>query len=76
MAGRYGEINYERYTKRGFLLGLGLFSIGVVGELAIHLGGVEASALLEALLFDAEIAGLLLMFFVPVIFGVILPLTE
>lgn len=76
MTGRYGKLDYPRLVKRGFLLGLSLFLVGALGEFAIHAALVQVPAWEETLLFDAEVLGILLMFFSPVIFGVALPLTE
>lgn len=75
MAGRYGDLNYERLTKRGFALGVALFVLGGLGELAGHAYG-PLPAWEATLLFDAEVLGVLLMLFVPIVFGVALPLTE
>ena len=70
------SIDYATITKRGFLVGLGLFLLGALGQaflptLVGPLPGWE-----HMLLLDAEIVGLLVAFFVPIVFGIVLPLTE
>jgi nitrate reductase gamma subunit len=76
MPGRYGDIDYPKLTKRSVLLGLCLFSVGVLGETAVHAMGLAVPGWEEALLFDAEVLGILLMLLSPFVFGVALPLTE
>ena len=67
---------YARLVKAGFLLGLGLFLFGAVGQLvgATYFGPLpdwEAT-----LLFDLEAVGLVVGFFSPIVFGIALPLLE
>lgn len=76
MAGRYGNVNYPRLTKRAFLFGLSLFLVGVLGEFVIHTGGFAVPAWENALLLDAEMAGVVIMLLSPFVFGIALPLTE
>lgn len=76
MAGRYGSIDYSTYAKGGFLLGLTAFAIAVLGELVIHLGDVQVAAWTGTLLLDAGLAGIVVMLLAPMIFGVVMPLTE
>lgn len=74
--GRYGDIDYPTVTKRGFLLGVTLFVLGALGEVV---GGALFGPLPAwevALFFDMEVIGVLLFFLTPLVFGVILPLTE
>lgn len=74
--GRYGNMDYPRMTKRGFLLGLALLSIGAIGS-AIGHGFFEPLPAWEStLLFDLEVIGLVIGFFSPLIFGIFMPLTE
>ncbi|WP_158855315.1 hypothetical protein [Halorhabdus sp. CUG00001] len=70
------NLNYPSLARRGFILGAALFLIGglghVVGPAIVgSLPGWEA-----ALLLDLEIAGILIGLFAPLIFGIVLPLTE
>ena len=76
MAGRYGDLDYPTLTKRGVLLGLGLFAVGAFGEFALAHTGVAVPAWEHALLVDAEWLGVLLALLSPFVFGIVLPLTE
>jgi hypothetical protein len=76
MTGRYGDLDYSTWTKRGTLLGLGLFAAGALGELTAHAMGLQLPAWEATLLFDAEVIGVGLFLLSPLIFGVALPLTE
>jgi len=69
-------MNHARLAKRGFLLGVGLFALGALGELGGHalLGTLPAWG--NTLLVDMEAAGILLALFCPLIFGIVLPLVE
>ncbi|MFB6109146.1 MAG: hypothetical protein ABEJ82_09980 [Haloplanus sp.] len=75
MAGRYGNVDYSRLTRGGFALGVALFVLGGAGELVGQTFGV-LPAWGSNLLFDAEVVGVVTMLCVPVVFGVLLPLTE
>ena len=74
--GRYGDLDYPQLTKTSFLLGLGLFALGGLGELIGHAYFAPLPGWEQTLLFDAEMLGLLVAFFAPIIFGIVLPLTE
>ena len=74
--GRYGDLDYARLVKGGFLLGLGLLVIGAAGELVGHAYFDPLPAWEAALFFDLEVAGILIGFFSPFVFGILLPLTE
>jgi len=76
MAGRYGNLDYPTLTKRSFLFGVGLFLVGVLGEFAIAATGASVSGWGQALLVDAEAIGIIIALLSPLIFGIILPLTE
>lgn len=76
MAGRYGNLDYPTLTKRSFLLGLALFVVGAGGELVVHFLDLQLPAWEMALLFDAEVLGILVALFAPILFGIVLPLTE
>lgn len=73
--GRYGDIDYARSVKRGVALGLLLLGLG---ELDGYLRSTYLSlpAWEEALFLDVAVLGLLVVVLSPVIFGVVLPLTE
>jgi hypothetical protein len=74
--GRYGNIDYATFAKRGFLLGAGLFVFGALGELGGHALVGTLPSLVNTLLTDMEIVGILLALFSPLVFGIVLPLTE
>jgi hypothetical protein len=76
MTGRYGDLDYSTLAKRGTILGFGLFALGALGELASHALGLQLTAWEAALLFDAEVVGVALFLLSPLVFGVVLPLTE
>ncbi|MFB6091241.1 MAG: hypothetical protein ABEJ97_09305 [Halobellus sp.] len=76
MAGRYGDIDYPTLTKRSFLLGLGLFAFGALGEFVLASTGLAVPAWEHALLVDAEWLGVVLALASPFVFGILLPLTE
>ncbi|PSP55101.1 hypothetical protein BRC82_07230 [Halobacteriales archaeon QS_1_67_19] len=74
--GRYGDLDYQRLTKIGFLLSAAVFAVGAGAELfaaALHwsLPGWE-----HVLFTDMEILGIAGMLFVPLVFGIVMPLTE
>lgn len=76
MAGRYGNLDYSRLTKFGFLLGASLLAIGAGGS---ALGPALAGSLpaWERTLFvDMAFLGVLIGLLSPILFCVVLPLTE
>ncbi|SDZ96091.1 hypothetical protein SAMN04488065_1439 [Haloplanus vescus] len=74
--GRYGDLDYPVLAKRGTLLGLAVFALGALGELAVHALALQLPAWEMTLLFDAEVLGVLLFLLSPLVFGILLPLTE
>ncbi|MCO8266257.1 MULTISPECIES: DUF7860 family protein [Haloferax] len=75
--GRYGDIDYPRMTKTGLGLGLALFLFGAVGaKVALAMSGGSIPGWERTLFFDAEWIGIALVLFSPIIFGIVLPLTE
>lgn len=74
--GRYGKIDYSTYTRRGFGLGVTLLVIGILGEVALPLVAGPLPGWERTLFFDLEVIGVLLALFVPIIFGIVMPLTE
>jgi hypothetical protein len=76
MPGRHGDLDCPTLTKRSFLFGLSLFVIGTIGQFVVRSLGLELPGWEMALLFGAEIVGLLIAFFSPFVFGILLPLTE
>ncbi|WP_336337793.1 DUF7860 family protein [Haloarcula brevis] len=68
--------DYATLAKRGFMLGAGLFLLGIAGEVA---GGAVLGTLPawgDTLLVDMELLGILVGLLSPLVFGVVLPLTE
>ncbi|QKY22069.1 hypothetical protein B4589_016790 (plasmid) [Halolamina sp. CBA1230] len=73
--GRYGNIDYPSFVKRGVLVGLVLMFVGELGgylaENYISVPGWE-----ETLFLLLAGVGLLLFATSPILFGIVLPLTE
>jgi hypothetical protein len=76
MTGRYGDIDYPTLAKRGTMLGRGLFALGALGEIGAHALGLQLPAWEATLLFDAKVLGVALFVLSPLVFGIVLPLTE
>jgi len=74
--GRYGDLDYPKLTKRGFLFGLAMLLVGAAGEafLPVLVGPLPPWE--DALLLDLEILGLVVAVLSPIVFGFALPLTE
>ena len=70
------SVDYARYAKWGFFLGVALFAIGGGGEIVGHALYGSLPAWENALFFDLEVVGLLVGFFSPLVFGIALPLLE
>jgi hypothetical protein len=73
---RYGNLDYPVLAKRGFLLGLALFAVGALGEVVGHVALGTVPGLVDTLLLDLEVVGVLLGLLSPFVFGILLPLTE
>lgn len=70
------SLDHAFLAKYGFLLGVSLLAVGAGGEL-IGNGLYGSLPAWEAtLFFDLEVAGVLIGFFSPTIFGIALPLLE
>jgi len=76
MAGRYGDIDYPTLTKRSFFLGLSLFLLGLLGEFVVQTFELQIPGWEQTVLFDMVVVGLVVAFFSPIVFGIVLPLTE
>lgn len=74
--GRYGSVDYARIAKSGFLLGVVLLLVGALGEYTAHEVLAPVPEWELQLFFSIEVAGVLIGFFVPIVFGIVLPLTE
>lgn len=74
--GRSETLDYPRLTKMSFAFGVGLFAVGALGTV---IGSAVFGSLPgweQTLLFDAEVLGLVIALVAPLIFGVVMPLTE
>lgn len=74
--GRYGDLDYPRLTKTGFLLGVSLVVIGALGEIAGPMLVGPLPGWEDALFTDMEAIGILVALLSPFVFGVFMPLTE
>jgi len=73
----YGSsIDHAKRAKQGFVLGVGLFALGGLGELLGHAMYSELPGWEQALFFNAEVFGVLIALFVPLIVGIVMPLIE
>lgn len=70
------RFTYGTLAKAGFLLGLGLFALGVGGEWFLHSQAQQLPAWEDALFFDLEVIGVLVFSLSPFVFGIALPLIE
>jgi uncharacterized membrane protein YeaQ/YmgE (transglycosylase-associated protein family) len=69
-------MDYQTYAKGGFLFGLALLIVGVVGSAVGHMLFESIPAWESALFVGAEFAGLTIGLFSPIVFGIVLPLIE
>ncbi|MFW6018343.1 MAG: hypothetical protein ACOCPX_05935 [Halapricum sp.] len=74
--GRYGDLDYPKLTRRGFALGVGLLVVGLLGETLGPMAFGSLPAWGHTLFIDLEALGILLGLFAPIVFGIVLPLTE
>lgn len=74
--GRYGDVDYPKLTKAGFGLGIALLVVGLGTELVAHALHYQLPGWEELILFDISVVGLLLFLLSPIVFGIVLPLTE
>ena len=73
---RSNSLDYAKIAKTGFLAGVGLSVAGAIGEFAGHSLVSSLSETIESALLTAEIIGVVVAFFVPIVFGAVLPLVE
>ena len=76
MTGRTRDVDYPKVTRRSTALGLALFLFGGLGQGLIHTLGVQLPAWELTLLFDLEVLGVAIFLLSPIVFGILLPLTE
>lgn len=69
------NLDYADIAKKGFLAGVALFAIGILGgTLAPAL--VAVPSFLHQLFIGLEVTGVLVALVIPIVFGAVLPLTE
>jgi hypothetical protein len=73
---QHRNIDYGLWAKWGFLLGVGLLALGVSGEVVGHALFGEIPSWENTLFVYSEILGITIGFLSPVVFAVVLPLTE
>jgi len=69
-------IDYAAWAKWGFLLGVSLLAFGAGGEIIGHALVGDLPAWENTLFVYAEGTGIAVGFLAPVVFGIVLPLTE
>jgi hydrogenase/urease accessory protein HupE len=69
-------VNHEKLAKGGFLLGIALFAVGTVGALVGHSLYTDLPGWEQTRLFDMVVFGALIALLAPLLFGVVIPLTE
>jgi hypothetical protein len=74
--GRYGNIDYPTVTKRAFFVGVALFILGFIGEAAGQAYFGPLPGWEETLLLTFETLGIFIALLAPLVFGIVLPLTE
>lgn len=73
---RSRNVDHAKIAKTGFIAGLALFAVGVVGELAGHALLASMPPTADQALFAMEVLGVLVGFLIPIVFGAVLPLVE
>jgi hypothetical protein len=76
MVGRYGKLDYPRLTKTSFAFGVALFAFGIIGHVAGNALYGTLPGWESVILTDMEMLGVIIAFFSPIVFGILLPLTE
>ena len=74
--GRYGDMDYARWAKSGFFLGVGLLALGAGGEILGRIVFGTLPGWEHRLFLYSEGLGVLVGLFSVLIFGIFLPLTE
>ncbi|MFC6726931.1 hypothetical protein ACFQE1_21640 [Halobium palmae] len=76
MTGRYGKIDYPKFAKGGFALGVAMLVVGALVQFGSHAFFGPLPGWESQLFLDIEFLGLLIALLAPLFFGIILPLTE
>ena len=74
--GRYSSMDYARWAKSGFLLGVGLLALGAGGEIIGRIIFGTLPGWEHTLFLYSEGIGVLVGLFSVIFFGIVLPLTE
>jgi len=70
------NMDYAAWTKNSFLLGVALLTIGALGHIVGPALVGQLEGWVSTLLLDLEILGVLIGLIAPLVFGIVLPLTE
>ncbi|MCY4729899.1 hypothetical protein KY092_04920 [Natronomonas gomsonensis] len=70
------SLDHARLAKLGFLVGVGLFAVGAVGEIGGHAVLSTVPATLDTVFFGMETLGVVIGLVTPIVFGAVLPLIE
>jgi len=70
------NLDHATMAKRGFLLGVGLFVVGALGETVGQAVAGPLPGWEQLLLTNMEAFGILIGLLSPLVFGIVLPLTE
>jgi len=73
---RYGDLDYGRFTKGGFGLGIALFALGIAGSMVVPSVFGTVPGWESGLFVDSEAVGIVVAFLSVLLFGIALPLTE
>jgi len=73
---RYGSVDYARWAKASFISGVGLLLVGAAAESILVETQRAVPTWSHTLFVDAEILGVLIALILPIVFGIVLPLTE
>ncbi|MFC6975400.1 hypothetical protein ACFQL1_13265 [Halomicroarcula sp. GCM10025709] len=74
--GQTQSMDHATMAKRGFFLGVGLFVVGVLGETVGQAVAGPLPGWEHLLLTNMEGLGILIGLLSPLVFGIVLPLTE
>ncbi|PSQ15386.1 hypothetical protein BRD00_13880 [Halobacteriales archaeon QS_8_69_26] len=72
----FDDVGYVTLAKGGLLLGVGLFVLGAGGELVGHALYDSLPGWENTLFLYSEGLGLVIGFFSPILFGIVMPLVE
>ena len=73
---QHATFDYQTYAKWGFFLGLALLLFGAGGEIVGHAFFEPLPAWENTLFLSAEVVGIVVGFFSPIVFGIVMPLIE